>query len=149
MHGGTVSATSKGLGQGSEFIVRLPLAKSPAIGSHKADGPRETTGRPPRRVLVVDDNVDAAQTMAMLLRLLNHDVVHVVHDGPAALRAAEEFKPEVIFLDIGLPGISGYEVARQLRKRRSFATCCSSLSPDTGRATTANARRKPGSTTIW
>jgi PAS domain S-box-containing protein len=121
MHGGTVSATSEGLGQGSEFIVRLPLAQAQAIGSPKTDGqPSHAADRPPRRVLVVDDNVDAAQTMAMLLRLLNHDVVHVVHDGPAALKAAQEFKPDVIFLDIGLPGISGYEVARQLRERAEF-----------------------------
>jgi CheY-like chemotaxis protein len=74
----------------------------------------------PRRVLVVDDNVDAAQTMAMLLGLLNQDVVHVAHDGPAALKAAVEFKPEVIFLDIGLPGMSGYEVAQQLRLLPEF-----------------------------
>ncbi len=148
MHGGTVSATSKGLGQGSEFIVRLPLAKSPAIGSHKADGPRETTGRPPRRVLVVDDNVDAAQTMAMLLELLNHDVVHVVHDGPAALRAAEEFKPEVIFLDIGLPGISGYEVARQLRERgvsRRAARRCHRIRAERRPPTLAGSRVRPPS----
>src|ERR1700676_905388 len=74
----------------------------------------------PRRVLVVDDHVDAANTLAMLLLLYHQEVVEVVHDGPAAVRAAEELKPDVVFLDIGLPSMSGYDVAKRLRKRPVF-----------------------------
>jgi CheY-like chemotaxis protein len=75
----------------------------------------------PRRVLVVDDNVDAAESTAMILRLWGHQV-RIAHTGPEALRAAEEDEPEVVVLDIGLPGMSGYEVARRLRAQPRFRT---------------------------
>lgn len=118
MHGGSLSATSAGLGLGSEFVVRLPaLVESERISETASGG--ETRKIPPaarRRVLVVDDNVDAAASLAMLLQLQMHEV-HLAHDGQSALAEAEKFRPEVIFLDIGLPGMDGYEVARTLRRK--------------------------------
>ena len=112
LHGGSVEAHSAGPGQGSEFVVRLPVLRRPARSN-----PREEPGPPelrPRRVLIVDDNADSADSMAMLLGLDQHDV-RVVYDGNTALEAAREFEPEVLLLDIGLPGTDGYAVARQLR----------------------------------
>jgi signal transduction histidine kinase/DNA-binding response OmpR family regulator len=115
MHGGSVRASSEGPGKGSEFVVRLPaLPADPPPPS--ANGSREVAGAGARRrVLVVDDNVDGADSLAILLRAARHEVA-VSHDGAAALREAEAFRPEVVLLDIGLPGMSGYEVARRLRQ---------------------------------
>lgn len=116
MHGGTICARSGGLGRGSEFVVRLPLARA-----QSADGSRDSASMqlPPariiRRVLVIDDNQDAAETLALLLQLEGHEV-HVAHDGPAGLEAAVSLRPDVIFLDLGMPGMDGYEVARRLRQ---------------------------------
>jgi len=119
MHGGSAEARSAGPGQGSEFIIRLPLA----AGAGSAAGPRGATTAtregvavPPHRVLVVDDNVDGAQSLALLLRLDGHEV-RVAHDGPSALEVAASFRPDVVLLDIGLPkGMDGYAVARALRE---------------------------------
>jgi signal transduction histidine kinase/DNA-binding response OmpR family regulator len=115
MHGGTVAAQSDGLGHGSEFIVRLPehaLQSAPAL---PASAPTSISAPPPqRRVLLVDDNVDSADSLGMLLRLNGYEV-HVVHDGPAALEAARNLTPDFVVLDIGLPGMDGFEVARRLR----------------------------------
>jgi PAS domain S-box-containing protein len=112
MHGGTVSVTSEGLGQGSEFTVRLPRSKE-GPGEDSGNG---VAGLPPRglRVLVVEDNVDTARSLAMLLNKAGCEA-RVVHDGAAALEAANDFRPQVVLLDIGLPGSDGYEVARRLR----------------------------------
>lgn len=116
MHGGTVDATSGGLGKGSEFAVRLPLAL-PESQRPVERGFEQTSTSPPsgNRLLVVDDNRDAANSLAMLLQLQGYQV-RVVHDGPGALEAARDFCPEIIFLDIGMPGMDGYEVARRIRK---------------------------------
>jgi PAS domain S-box-containing protein len=113
MHRGTVEVTSDGLGRGSEFVVRLPVLLSPAP---PATPPEEPAERPAhaRRVLVVDDNVDTAESLAELLKLSGHDV-RLAHTGPDAVDAAMAFAPEVVLLDIGLPGLNGYEVARRLR----------------------------------
>ena len=109
MHRGTVEARSLGLGLGSEFLVRLPVAGGPSpVGEFAADPPK-------RRVLVVDDNVDYADGVAMLLRASGYEV-EVVHTGPEALMAVVEFRPDVVVLDIGLPGMDGYEVARRIRQ---------------------------------
>jgi PAS domain S-box-containing protein len=119
LHGGTVQAFSAGLGQGSEFVVRLP-AFSGEKGGDEGRGPEggPAVARPPRhRVLVVDDNVDAADSLAMLLRLEGQEV-RVAHDGPSALDSAREYRPEIVFLDIGMPGMDGYEVCRRLRQHR-------------------------------
>ncbi|MDI3283756.1 ATP-binding protein [Polyangium sp. 15x6] len=121
MHGGTVEARSPGLGHGSTFFVWLPLApEEPALAEAKPSPP-ERIGSPNHahagrrlRVLVVDDNVDAAYMIGELVREQGHEV-RIVHDGLSALTAAGEQRPEVVFLDIGLPGMDGYEVARRLR----------------------------------
>ncbi len=112
MHGGRVEAASPGLGQGSEFVVRLPAP--PIEAGPPAELAPATTPRA-LRVLVVEDNIDAAESLATLLRLWNHDV-SVVHDGNTALETAREQQPEVVLLDIGLPGLDGYQVARRLRE---------------------------------
>ena len=112
MHGGRVEATSAGLGQGSEFVVRVPAQLS-AEATLPTEPSAANTPRP-LRVLVVEDNIDAAESLATLLRLWNHDV-SVVHDGRTALEAARQQQPEVVLLDIGLPGLDGYQVARRLR----------------------------------
>ena len=113
LHGGSAEAHSAGLGQGSEFTVRLPLVED----RRGAPGPppEELPASAPLRILVVDDNVDQAESFGMLLQLMGHEVL-VVHGGPAALSVAEGFKPALGLLDIGMPGLSGYEVARQLRQ---------------------------------
>jgi PAS domain S-box-containing protein len=117
MHGGHVTVRSDGLGQGSEFTVRLPLAAGSMSkpSSPLEDLPKSGTKACPRRVLIVDDNVDAAKSLATLLRLGGHQTA-VAHDGACALVAAREQRPEIIFLDIGMPGMDGYDVARQLRQ---------------------------------
>jgi CheY-like chemotaxis protein len=117
MHHGTVQAHSAGLGEGSEFVVRLPLATArQEVPDQGNDGgqPDQATPRSRRRLLVVDDNRDAADSLAALLRLQGHEV-RVVHDGPAALELVGDYRPEVVFLDLGMPGMDGYEVARRLR----------------------------------
>ena len=115
MHGGRVEAHSPGLGQGSEFIIHLP-ARLPVEATSPAPQPA-TAAAPARglKVLVVEDNIDAAESLATLLRLWNHEVT-VVHDGRSALDAARDQHPEVVLLDIGLPGLDGYQVARHLRE---------------------------------
>jgi signal transduction histidine kinase/DNA-binding response OmpR family regulator len=121
MHGGTVQALSAGSNRGSEFVVRLPaLVEAPltqTIATRAANDPKPCV---PRRVLVVDDNVDGAESLAMVLRLCGHDVC-CAHDGPAGLEMAEAFRPDVLLLDIGLPKMDGYEVARELRRRPELA----------------------------
>jgi CheY-like chemotaxis protein/two-component sensor histidine kinase len=113
-HGGSVAAASDGPGRGSEFVVRLPLlARAPARPERPAP---EAQAQPAggRRVLVVDDNRDSAETMAVLLRLWGHEARSAEH-GEAALAVAQEFRPQAVLLDIGLPQMDGYEVARRLR----------------------------------
>jgi PAS domain S-box-containing protein len=112
MHGGTIAARSGGEGRGSEFVLRLPLA---------ADAPAEGTDRPGqarplarRRVLVVDDNTDAAQSLADLLGLLGHDA-RTAHDGEAGVAAAEAFRPHLVLMDLGMPRLNGYDAARRIR----------------------------------
>ena len=117
MHGGVVTARSDGPGQGSEFIVRLPIAKSPKEDPLKPNEPAATEAY---RILIVDDNVSAALMLARLLRILGDHAVVTAHDGNAALETAAQHRPDIILLDIGLPGMDGYEVARQLRQRPEF-----------------------------
>jgi PAS domain S-box-containing protein len=119
LHGGTVEATSAGLGKGSEFTVRLPVA-SAAAAAAAAKTAAHAEGRrgAKRKILVVDDNVDAAVTITALLKAWGHEA-HAVYTGPSALESAHRFRPEIILLDIGLPGMSGYEVVRSLRAEPS------------------------------
>ncbi len=122
LHGGTIEAHSAGLGQGSEFVVRLPLVQTQVSskGSEQQDGKVRRDADAAQamrlRILAVDDNVDAATSLRVLLRLHNHEV-RIAHDGESALQVADEFRPQVILLDIGLPRLDGYEVARRLRAR--------------------------------
>ena len=114
MHGGTVTAHSDGLGTGSELTVRLTL-QIDAVPEPLAPAAPEPTSVPARRILVVDDNVDAAESLAMLLQLCGHET-NVAHDGQAALEAAERLRPDVILLDIGLPKMNGFEACRRIRQ---------------------------------
>ena len=118
MHGGTVEAHSAGLGHGSEFIVRLPILPSPDAVPKPAPSPavKDT----PRRMLIVDDNEDSARSMATIQRLRGHET-RTAFTGPDAVAAAAEFLPEVVLLDIGLPGMDGYEVVRHLREMPALA----------------------------
>lgn len=120
LHGGSLVAKSEGPGKGSEFIVRLPAARSqessaerPAIGC----APGSIGGR---KILVIDDNIDTARGMARLLGLNGHEL-QTAHSGPEGIAAARAFHPDVILLDIGLPGMDGYEVARRLKEERELA----------------------------
>src|SRR6476661_4871234 len=117
LHGGSVEVRSEGSGLGSEFVVRLPLLAVPASKPLPPKAERRPGGS--RRVLVVDDNRDATETLELLLQLWGHEVQSALN-GPEALAKAVEFRPEIILLDIGLPGMSGYEVARQLRSLPGF-----------------------------
>ncbi|MGQ3095816.1 MAG: ATP-binding protein [Roseateles sp.] len=110
MHGGRVSARSRGVGQGATFEIRLPLSKQLAV----AELPAQAATNPPRRVLLIDDNVDAAESLAMMLRADGHEV-RTGFSAPDALAMAKAWRPDVALLDIGLPGMDGYEVARRLR----------------------------------
>jgi two-component system CheB/CheR fusion protein len=127
LHGGEVTAHSAGPGQGSEFVVRLPLAgdrlPGPAVrgGARTPSAPELPEARHKRRVLVVDDNVEAAELISGALRALGHEVA-VAHDGAEALKLADRFRPEVAVLDIGLPVMDGYELARRLREQPDFGT---------------------------
>ena len=116
LHGGSVSAFSDGPGRGSEFVVRLPLAPAATLPKMRS-GPlaTEPLKGAPLRVLVVDDNVDAAHAMKHVLKLSGHQVT-LAHDGPGALAAAAAEPPELVLLDIGLPGMDGYAVAARLRE---------------------------------
>jgi CheY-like chemotaxis protein len=113
MHGGKVAASSAGLGQGSEFVVSLPsLPQSFGV-------PQISSASPPapgaRKVLIVDDNIDAADSLARILVLRGHEA-HTAYDGLQAIERAKALRPDVVLLDIGLPGSNGYEVAKRLRE---------------------------------
>jgi PAS domain S-box-containing protein len=121
LHGGTISAHSAGLGQGCELVVRLPGVRASADESARplaAAGAAAGAGGATRRVLVVDDNIDAAESTAMILRMAGHSV-QLAYDGPEVLRVVDEALPDVIVLDIAMPGMNGYEIAKKLRERNA------------------------------
>jgi signal transduction histidine kinase len=124
LHGGSVSASSDGIGSGAQFVIKLPALQDDTLEARPAPLAAEPTpGRSAatgRRVLLVDDNVDSAMTLSWLLSEHGY-TVHIAHDGPSGLEAAHDFKPDVLLLDLGLPGIDGFELARRLR-RDGFAT---------------------------
>jgi PAS domain S-box-containing protein len=112
LHGGSVRADSNGNGEGTEFVIRLPLLAAPHAESTQAPPAGRRSGA--RRVLVVDDNTDAAETLAAVVEMLGH-AVEVAYDGPSAIEKVRANPPDVVLCDIGLPGMSGYDVARRLR----------------------------------
>ncbi|MES2626223.1 MAG: PAS domain S-box protein [Pseudomonadota bacterium] len=115
LHHGTLEARSRGVGHGSEFVIELPLVAAPAAANEVSSAPVTNNER---RVLIVDDNVDAATVIAYFLEQHGH-IVHIVHNGEDALRINEMMHPDLILLDIGMPGMDGLEVARRIRQQKS------------------------------
>jgi CheY-like chemotaxis protein len=116
MHGGRLTAASAGVGQGATFEIRLPRLERP----HETAADSQEVNVVPRRILIVDDNADAANSLALVLSLDGH-VTEAVYSATEALSRADSFRPEVILLDIGLPEMDGYQVARHLRQRPALA----------------------------
>ena len=115
MHGGSIEARSRGEGQGSEFVVCLPiLQKTAEAAKENEDVPAESSGQ--RRILIVDDNKDSADSLAMLLEITGNKT-YMAHDGVEAVEAIEKHRPEVVLLDIGLPKLDGHEVCRRVREQ--------------------------------
>ena len=116
LHGGSVDARSGGDRQGSAFVVRLPVDL--ALAGDRTPAHEAETGRPPwrRRILVVDDNQDAAASLALLLTIMGNET-QTAHDGLEALEVAQAFRPDVVLLDIGMPKLNGYEVCRRIRQQ--------------------------------
>jgi CheY-like chemotaxis protein len=119
LHGGTVQARSEGPGRGSEFILRLPLRAEPAIVRPRTPREMQAEGGARRRILVVDDNRDAAQALRLLLEADGHEV-RMAGDGASGLAAAREYRPDVALLDIGLPKMNGFELAQRIREDPSL-----------------------------
>jgi CheY-like chemotaxis protein/two-component sensor histidine kinase len=116
MHGGSVEVKSDGPGRGSEFIVRIPVLREIRQGStNRADGPGTVAGAK-RRILVVDDNRDAAESLGMMLKLMGNEI-RTAADGLAAVEVAEAYRPEMILMDIGLPKLNGYDACRRIREQ--------------------------------
>jgi CheY-like chemotaxis protein len=113
MHGGTVEVTSAGIGQGAEFIVRLPIMVEAVTVPPPAKTREPAFTAQGLRILIVDDNRDAAGMLAMLLKLSGHET-HIAHDGVEAVEATTTLQPDVILLDLGLPRLNGYEAARKI-----------------------------------
>jgi PAS domain S-box-containing protein len=116
LHGGHIEATSGGAGKGSRFTVKLPNGHAPSSGNRTAEAARKLNGVSNKRILVADDNRDAAESLAIILRLEGHEV-ELAHDGQSALRVFATHRPDVALLDIGMPTANGYEVARKIRAR--------------------------------
>jgi PAS domain S-box-containing protein len=116
LHHGTVTAHSEGLGRGSEFVVRIPAIDAVQVLARRVPGASETHLHTRRKVLVVDDNEDAAESLAALLSISGHDT-RMAHDGNDAVREAEQFQPDVVFLDIGMPTLDGHETAKLIRQQ--------------------------------
>lgn len=119
LHGGTVDARSEGPGMGASFTVRLPLEETPAPTLIDPPVPERSEKETERKILIIDDNVDAAKSLSFLLSLDGHQLA-TAHNGPDGLEMAQRFHPDVILLDIGLPGMNGYEVARQIRQSETI-----------------------------
>jgi CheY-like chemotaxis protein len=117
LHGGRVEAHSDGPGKGSEFIVRLPVVSEPLPPEPQQPAEdHKTAGGRKRRILAVDDSRDSADSLTMMLQLMGHET-YTAYDGLEALQAAATYRPDVVLLDIGLPKMNGYEVARQIRQQ--------------------------------
>jgi CheY-like chemotaxis protein len=123
MHGGRLSATSPGIGLGSTFTVELPVLRTAALGTDAADAPSAQTAPATggRKVLLVDDNVDAMEMMAFLLAEMGYEA-HTTADAGNLVDMALDLRPDVIVLDIGLPGVDGYELARMIKGQPQLAS---------------------------
>jgi CheY-like chemotaxis protein len=120
LHGGTVDANSDGVGHGSEFVVSLPLAMGPRpVERGRSAAIKMAAGSPPRRIVIVDDSKNQVLSLERLFKRMGHEV-RVAYDAAGAVRVMEEFLPEFALIDIGLPGVNGYELARQLREQAQF-----------------------------
>ncbi len=150
MHGGNIEARSDGPGRGSEFIVRLQLVddQPPPDNIAAQDGQQQPAANTAaRRILIVDDNRDSADTLGRLLQVMGNEV-RIVHDGPTALEVAASFLPHMALLDIGLPGISGYDVAQRCATFPNCAMRSSSRKRAGDKKRTSVARKRPASTPI-
>jgi CheY-like chemotaxis protein len=139
LHGGHVAARSEGLGHGSEFIVQIPTAEIDSVIEDQDRTLQPTalsTVEKGRRILVVDDLLSQAKSLAILLQRRGHDV-RIAHDGPHALHILQEFAADVALVDIGLPGMDGYSLARRIREQQRFKSMRSSHRP-VGRAKTTD-----------
>jgi CheY-like chemotaxis protein len=141
LHGGTIEARSAGVDRGSEFVVRLPART--AVASVPSSSPAGfTRAITARRVLVVDDNRDGAEAIARLLSVMGHEVA-VAHDGLTALEQATHFEPGFVLLDLGMPGVDGFQVCERLRactwKQRPCIVAVTGWGRDGDRARTKNA----------
>ena len=117
MHDGEVEARSEGIGRGSEVVVRLPLLSTPLPPVPREPSGIQALATVPRRILIVEDNRDSADSLAILLKAAGHEV-HVAHDGLEAVEVTATFQPQVVLLDIGLPRLNGYEAARRIREQQ-------------------------------
>ncbi len=115
MHNGSVHATSDGIGRGAEFVVQLPIARAITTAATYAD-PDNSSTNPGLRILVVDDNRDGAESLALMLRILGNET-RIAYDGEDGVAQAESYQPDVILFDIGLPKMNGYEACRCIRKQ--------------------------------
>ena len=149
LHGGSVRAHSEGRGKGSAFTLRLPIAIGEPDVRHRERerlvSPRATSAL---RVLIVDDNRDAADSLGMLLRVLGNEV-RIAYDGLEAIGIAADFRPAAVLLDIGLPKMSGYEVARELRKHPHGRDALLIATTGWSQPSDGNAAKRRGSTTTW
>jgi CheY-like chemotaxis protein len=116
MHGGRIEARSEGLGKGSEFVVRLPVVVGASGPPAPADKDEPAAPKSSLRILIVDDNRDAADSLVLLLRLMGNDT-RTAYDGQEGVDVAGEFRPDVVLLDIGLPKLNGYQACRQIREQ--------------------------------
>jgi two-component system CheB/CheR fusion protein len=134
LHGGSISATSDGVGKGAEFVVRLPLVKAPPV---EVSGAPTANGTLCRRVLIIEDSIDSADSLGELLEQDGHQTV-VAYNGVEGIAKAHAFQPEVVLCDLGLPDISGYEVAR------TFRQCAQACPPGGAHRLRASGGRSPG-----
>jgi len=116
LHGGSVEAHSAGLSQGSELVVRLPVAAAPASAPSQPEAEQRSPSGARRRILIADDNLDSVEVLGMVLEHVGYEV-RTAHDGLEAVQAAATFRPDVALLDIGMPGLNGYEAARRIREQ--------------------------------
>ena len=122
MHGGNITVASEGPGMGSAFTVTLPILHSGEVAAPIVRAKAADDTVKPLRILIVDDNVDAAFVLSMLLKKMDHEV-HAMHGGEEAIGLVKGFRPDVVFLDIGMPGMDGYEVCRRMRKLEGLEQC--------------------------